>query len=220
MKKVLLLAACSLLIAAAPAVAHGPHEHAAHEHGAARLDVAVEGSTVEISLESPLANALPFEHAPRNAAQRQAVQNMAATLRQAENIFVFPKSAQCRSKNVTLESEVLPAALLEAKAGQPREQAHSGQNSPAVAAADAHHEHEAHHADDHSTEHGGHEGHDGHADMDASFTFTCAQPEALRGMDVRLFSVWPDLHELRVQIVSPSGQHSAELTREARSLTW
>ena len=56
--------------------------------------------------------------------------------------------------------------------------------------------------------------------MDASFTFECAQPEALHGMDVRLFSAWPALHELRVQIVSPSGQHAAELNEQAHTLKW
>ena len=130
MKNLILVTACTVLLAAAPALAHGPHEH-----GAARLDVAVEGNIVEISLESPLANALPFEHAPRDAAQRQAVQNMAATLHKAENIFVFPAEAQCRIKKVTLESEALPEALLAAKtAAQPEQAQASKQNASAAPA--------------------------------------------------------------------------------------
>lgn len=203
MKNLIVVAACTVLLAAAPALAHGPHEH-----GAARLDVAVEGNIVEISLESPLANALPFEHAPRDAAQRQAVQNMAATLHKAENIFVFPAAAQCRIKKVTLESEALPDALLAASAATQPEQAQTSQkNAPAAPAVE-------------SKTHADHDEHAGHADMDASFTFECAQPEALHGMDVRLFSAWPALHELRVQIVSPAGQHAAELNEQAHTLTW
>ena len=211
MKNLIALTACAVLLAAAPALAHGPHEH-----GAARMDVAVEGNTVEISLESPLANALPFEHAPRDAAQRQAVQNMAATLRQAENIFIFPAAAQCRIRQVTLESEALPPALLEAtSASQPkqtRQTGQAGQNAPVAPATAAEpKEHE---------DHDGHDEHEEHADLDASFTFECAQPNALNGMDVRLFSAWPALHELRVQIVSPNGQHAAELTEQAHTLKW
>ena len=194
MKNLIPLTVCAILLTAAPTLAHGPHEH-----GAARLDVAVEGNSVEISLESPLANALPFEHAPRDAAQRQAVQNMAATLHKAENIFVFPAEAQCRIKKVTLESEALPEALLKANtAPQPEQTQTSKHNASAVPAVEP----------------------KPHADLDASFIFECAQPDVLHGMDVRLFSAWPALHELRVQIVSPTGQHAAELNEQAHTLTW
>ena len=209
MKNLIVVAACTVLLAAAPALAHGPHEH-----GAARLDVAVEDTIVEISLESPLANALPFEHAPRDAAQRQAVQNMATTLHKAENIFVFPAAAQCRIKKVTLESEALPEALLKANAAaQPEKAQTSTQNAPAAPSVEpkAHTDHD---------EDAGHDEHAGHADLDASFTFECAQPDALHGMDVHLFSAWPALHELRVQIVSPTGQHAAELNEQAHTLKW
>ena len=39
-------------------------------------------------------------------------------------------------------------------------------------------------------------------------------------MDVRLFAQWPALHELRVQLVTPAGQHAAELTGQAHQLSW
>ena len=108
----------------------------------------------------------------------------------------------------------LPEALLAAKtAAQPEQAQASKQNASAAPAVEpkAHADHD---------EHAGHDEHGGHADMDASFTFECAQPEALHGMDVRLFSAWPALHELRVQIVSPSGQHAAELNEQAHTLKW
>lgn len=209
MKNLIPLTVCAILLTAAPTLAHGPHEH-----GAARLDVAVEDNIVEINLESPLANALPFEHAPRDAAQRQAVQNMAATLHKAENIFVFSAAAQCRIKKVTLESEALPEALLKANtAAQPEQTQTSKHNASAVPAVEP-----KGHAD--HDEYAGHDDHGGHADLDASFTFECVQADALHGMDVHLFSAWPALHELRVQIVSPTGQHAAELNEQAHTLKW
>lgn len=190
MKSMIILTALAALLAANPATAHGPHEH-----GAARLDVTVEGSTVSIDLESPLANALPFEHAPSTPAQREAVQNMAAALHRADNIFILPAAAQCRLKSVTLQSEALPAELLGAStAQQPAKQEHAAHDTRATEAE--------------------------HADMDASFVFECAKPDALNGMDVGLFSAWPALHELRVQIISPTGQHAAELTGKAHTLKW
>ena len=190
MKSTIILTAFAALLAASPVTAHGPHEH-----GAARLDVTVEGSTVSIDLESPLANALPFEHAPSTPAQREAVQNMAAALHRADKIFILPAAAQCRLKTVTLQSEALPAELLGAStAQQPTKPEHADHDAHATEAQ--------------------------HADLDASFVFECAKPETLKNMDVALFSAWPALHELRVQLVSPTGQHAAELNGKAHSLTW
>ena len=130
MKNALVLAACAVLFTAVPAFAHG-----AHEHGVARLNVAVDGSTVDIDLESPLANPLSFEHAPSTPEQRQAVQDMAVNLRRAENIFVFPAAAQCRLKSVTLESEALPADLLQAAATPQTQTAAATGAQPAAATA-------------------------------------------------------------------------------------
>ena len=190
MKSTIILTAFAALLAASPVTAHGPHEH-----GAARLDVTVDGSTVSIDLESPLANALAFEHAPSTPAQREAVQNMAAALHRADKIFILPAAAQCRLKTVTLQSEALPAELLDAStAQQPAKPEHADHDAHATEAQ--------------------------HADLDASFVFECAKPDALNGMDVALFSEWPALHELRVQLVSPTGQHSAELNDKAHSLKW
>ena len=176
-----------------PAIAHGPHEH-----GVARKDVAVDGSVVEIGLESPLANALAFEHAPRTDTEREAVRSMAATLRNAENIFVLPAAAQCRLTSVSLCSGQLPPELLGEK---------TSPQTPPVESRDADGKRE-------------HENHAEHGDLDAAFVFTCARPEALHGMDVRLFSAWPALRELHVQMVTPVGQRAGELNDESHALAW
>ncbi|MDR2092167.1 MAG: DUF2796 domain-containing protein [Azoarcus sp.] len=98
---------------ALPARGHDPHEH-----GVARLDVALEGQRLSLELDSPLANFLSFEHAPRTDAQRNEVRAMAAKLRGAEALFVPPKAALCRLASVELASDNLPKDLL-APAGAP-----------------------------------------------------------------------------------------------------
>jgi len=77
----LLAAACLLPV---PALAGHP---GAHVHGAARLQVAVDGNTLNLQLETPLASLVGFEHAPRTNQQKQALQAMAERLRQAGEIF-------------------------------------------------------------------------------------------------------------------------------------
>lgn len=78
-----------------------------HVHGEARLEISIDGEQLVIALESPLDDLLGFEHAPRNAAERQAVQAMAAKLKQASQIFVLSAAAQCVSTGVEVESPVL-----------------------------------------------------------------------------------------------------------------
>ncbi len=83
------------------------HAAPAHVHGEARLEISIDGEQLVIGLESPLDSLLGFEHAPRNAAERQAVQAMAAKLKQADRIFVPSAAAQCVSTGIELESPVL-----------------------------------------------------------------------------------------------------------------
>jgi hypothetical protein len=72
---------------------------------------------VEIGLETPLDNVLSFEHSPQSESERQEVKNMAATLREAELLFLFPAEAGCRVKEVELSSGAVSAELLSGKDG-------------------------------------------------------------------------------------------------------
>lgn len=80
----------------------GANPHGAHQHGVARLDVVVEGSTLLIGLDSPLANLLGFEHPPRSAPERAAVGRMEVALRNAGAFKPNPEAA-CTLGEVTLE---------------------------------------------------------------------------------------------------------------------
>ena len=78
-----------------------------HVHGEARLEISIDREQLDIALEIPLDSLLGFEHAPRNAAERQAVLAMAAKLKQANQLFVLSGAAQCVSTSVELDSPVL-----------------------------------------------------------------------------------------------------------------
>lgn len=60
-----------------------------------------------------------------------------------------------------------------------------------------------------------------HADLDATFTYTCAQPQALRRLDVgALLDRYRRVGQIDAQIVTPAGQFKQTLRRPARVLTW
>lgn len=69
--------------------------------------------------------------------------------------------------------------------------------------------HDEHHHDD-----------AGHADMGAMYTYTCATPAKLTGLEATLFSLYPSLEKLSVQGILPTGQTAAELTPSANKLGW
>lgn len=69
----LLALACTGAATTATGDEHGHHHQQAHVHGEATLQVAVEGRTAELILQSPAANLLGFEHKPKNGEQEAAV---------------------------------------------------------------------------------------------------------------------------------------------------
>lgn len=60
----------------------------------------------------------------------------------------------------------------------------------------------------------------GHADLEATWTFLCATPAALRQVDVGLFTQFSGLKVLKVQLAGPRGQTSTVLRPGKTRLTW
>ena len=101
MKKLIICAACVL---GAPAFAE---EHAGHEHGGAKLEVAVDGAAVRIGLDAPFDSLLGFEHAPKTDEQKAAVDSMLKKLR-AGGAFRLTPAAKCSLSSVEFEDGGIP----------------------------------------------------------------------------------------------------------------
>jgi hypothetical protein len=100
--------ACHLLIGlVAVVLAGGAGAGPAHEHGVARLDVAVDPGRVVLALDTPLDNLLGFEHAPRTDAEREKAAAMVARLRAADQLFRIDAAAGCTLARVVLDAPAL-----------------------------------------------------------------------------------------------------------------
>lgn len=65
------------------------------------------------------------------------------------------------------------------------------------------------------------EGHaDDHAELEVTWNFRCALPQALAGLDVRLFQVFPGLRRIDAAMAGPKGQLSARLSPAFPRLKW
>jgi Protein of unknown function (DUF2796) len=81
-----------------------------HEHGAVKLDVAIDGGTLTIAMQAPIDNLLGFERTPRNDAERQAAAALLGRLRhpdQAAALFTTDTAAQCVLKQAEVQVAVL-----------------------------------------------------------------------------------------------------------------
>ncbi len=188
------LVACSAalwLAAAANAAAAAERDLDAHVHGVAKLNVAIEGETVEMELIAPGADIVGFEHEPESPRDKAAVTAAARSLEDGAGLFVFPREAGCRLVEAKIES-----GLLE----------------------DDHAEEEAHgNGPEHGEEHGGEED-EAHAEFHAQYRFSCAHPDRLSHVDVRFFEQFPSGRELEAQTNSPRGQSAQELTASSTRL--
>lgn len=108
-----LLGLC-LTAGCAGALAHGPHVH-----GTGELHVAVENNNVDIEFHSPLDNLLGFEHAPKTASQRAAVEAMTAKLNRPETLFRLPKAASCTAEPTRIDSPLNNASAMPSKSVKP-----------------------------------------------------------------------------------------------------
>ncbi|MEM7193356.1 MAG: DUF2796 domain-containing protein [Pseudomonadota bacterium] len=85
------------------ALAQTERELGAHEHGTARLNLVIEGSTLGILFETPSINMVGFEHAPRNAAQETAIEMAKSDLLDPATYFGSSFDLSCTVSDATSE---------------------------------------------------------------------------------------------------------------------
>jgi len=158
-------------------------EQGAHEHGAARLDIALSGKTLELQIEGAAYGFLGFERVPEGAEEVAQVEQARLLLNNASALYGWGAAAGCSAQSTRID-----AALPEA----------------ATVSADDEHEHE--HA------HEGHDdGHGGHSSWRVYHRFDCSRPEALGAIEVRLFQHFPKLERIDYQLVTDTAQNGGRL---------
>jgi len=175
--------AMALVIAALPSA----HAGKAHEHGVAKLDVAIEGNKLTVALESPLDSLLGFERAPRTDAERKAAADVLARLRSGGELFKPDPAAQC-----TLSKAEVSAPVLEPTNTAIGKAPVSGAAAKAAG--------------------------DEHADLEASYEYTCGQPQQLRTLELGLFVAFKRMQRIEVQVAGTQGQSKVTLKRPARTV--
>ncbi|GAB2584796.1 DUF2796 domain-containing protein [Nitrincola alkalisediminis] len=188
--------------------AHPDHDHAAlhaHVHGEATLDVVFEGNMLLASLEAPAADIVGFEHLATDSESQAKVRNAEAQLKLAETLWALPSAAACELKDVSVNHELL------ATSDHDHDHKHD------------HHKHHDHtHGADHKHDHDHDHDHDQsqHSDIQVEYNFFCEHPEHLQAVSIQLFTSFPSLHNISVQMITPQGQKGLTLSPTQPRLTF
>jgi len=224
------------LLVATTVHAEEKREADAHEHGHGTFNMAIEGETVVIELETPSFDILGFEYAASSDAEKAAVDKAQEALSSPAALFGLPKDAGCSVTEAEIEFGADEEHHDDEHHGdkhhddehhddEHHDDAHDDDEHHDDAHDDDHHEDEAHHDDHHEDEahHDDHDKHDDHAehhDEDASehsevhahYVLTCDSTESINAVNMRgYFETFPNAEELDAAILSDTGQASGEL---------
>ncbi|MBR9883136.1 MAG: DUF2796 domain-containing protein [Oceanospirillales bacterium] len=173
----LLHTATALILAALSGSASAQDSLAPHVHGAAELQVVLDGQLLSLSLQSPAYNLVGFEHAPKTEEEKAMLAELDTTMRSPSNWIKLPDAAGC--------------ALDHAEVGQHEEMTLND------------HDDEHSHDHDHDHENGSNAEHmDEHMDLSFDYRLTCRSPQAIESATVTLFERYPALESIEAQIIS------------------
>ena len=213
-----------------------------HVHGAATLQIVLEGSTLEVKLSSPAVNLLGFEGPANSAEKRASVAATRRTLEQPASLFLIP-GAGCQLRAGGLSINGLPELHGDADhdadghrdEGDHHDSGHHGEDHH-----DDDHHGEDHHDDDHHGEdhhdndhhgedhhdedrhdkdhHDGEHHDDEHTDIVANYQYHCSKPDAAAAMNLPLLSEFPGIEKLNTQWVVSAKQGASTLVQGQQTL--
>jgi Protein of unknown function (DUF2796) len=94
----------AIQVARAGAAAKKRHQHSAHVHGTAKLNIAIEGSTATVEFESPAESIVGFEHQAKTAAdQQQQAKALDLLNNKIGSMVIFEPTLGCRWSPTNLD---------------------------------------------------------------------------------------------------------------------
>ena len=195
----------------------------AHQHGHGSLNIAIEGSTVWIELETPGADIVGFEHPARSDDDKAAIADATARLGDPIGLFGIPAQASCTLIEVSVEPVGYELGMDDDHHDEHDdhdEHAEDAHDDHDEHAEDAHEEHDEHAEDAHDEhdEHAedAHDDHEGekesHAEFHAEYRLQCDDPAAITSLTLTYFDVFSGAEELEVSLITDDGQSRQEVT--------
>ena len=216
---ILAMGSAVLALTTLPAVSGDDHAHdektesmeqGSHVHGVAALNIALDGTELHIEMDSPAANIVGFEHAPKSDADHAALDQAVAMLKGGDQLFEFGSEVGCELELAQVNSSLLDESHEhDADHAKKDDDEHSHKHDHKED-----HKHAEKHAHGDDKKHADHD-HDEaqtHSDIRALYHFECSEPGKLQQLTVKLFEKLPGMEKLNVQYVVGSKQGAAQLS--------
>ena len=204
-----------------------------HVHGIATLQIVQDGQSLAVTLDSPAASLLGFEHAPQTEAQHTAVEQLTVQLESFDGALLLNAAAACSVS----DADIAVLADVdhddhghgdehhdEDKHGDEHHDEHHDEDKHGDEHHDEHHDEDKHgdeHHDEHHDDHDEHEGEGSvHSEVNASWMLSCESPADLTSLEVLLFEGNPYLETVTAEVLLESGPLVQELTPDSRVLTF
>ena len=198
---ILILVTCSLGASAAA--------QSTHVHGQGQVGMAIDQNLISMTLESPGADIVGFEHEARTAEEKTAVIEALKQLSDPMFVIQLPANASC--KVVQASSEVTSENGDEGHADHEEHEEHAD-----------HDDHEKHEDHDEHEEHADHDDHEKHEEHEneahgsfiAEYQLECATIAAIDSIKFVYFDHFRNAQSLMVVLIDKNGQHRHEISRD------
>ena len=166
----------------------------AHEHGIARLGLAVDGTLLTIDLQLPAESVFGFDHAPRSAEERAIAAEALDRLRTGSaRLIAFPDGATC----------ALDSAEVEAPEGVEGDQ--PGEDQQPHEDAGHEHEDEGHEHEDEGNQ---------HEDVRLLASLTCSR-EPIGPASLRFADLLPRVEQVDLTVFTAAGEAAGRVAPDA-----
>ena len=193
----------------------------AHVHGVGAINLAVEKDEVTIEFNIPSESLVGFEWKPKTDAERKAVKDAIALLRDPANVVELPASAKCHVHDVEAEWEASDSDDHGDHDHGHDDHAKHDEHDHDEHEHDDHAKHDDHGHDDHGhDDHAkhddhGHDDHDhdkaAHSEFHAHYHFEC-DGDAVETLQLTLFKTWSRIETIRLQALNENGQTGGNFT--------
>ena len=164
-----------------------------HEHGVGELNIAIEGSSINLEFMIPGADIVGFEYKAKSDEDISLVNTALTKFDDFSNIFTIPNAANCN----------LVEAEIAINQGDDHDDEHDHEEHEEHDEHDEHDEHEEHEHEEH--------GEETHNEFVAHYSFTCGNVKEIDRINFTYFTTFPNSGELEIQFVSEMGSTSFEV---------
>ena len=161
-----------------------------HEHGAAKLMMALEGEKLHVEFEVPSESLIGFEHFPKSQSNRKNFNEAIKILSDPSKLFSMPIKAECLLVGMNISQSLFSN---EEDHGHDDEDGHDETKK------------EEEHGHDESEKSGI------HSEFKSNYYWNCQHLDEIDSIGTQLMSFFPRIEEIRVNWISNNGQGSLEL---------